>query len=122
MAKVPPKPAALGKQPKKKRLPPEGLREPTENPLSIEERTELREIFRNPIFIKAFENAKLCRPPSFVAGMQSALAPQLALVALARIQGWEMFSTALLMQTRDKIPKPEQLTENYADPLLPPIT
>jgi hypothetical protein len=122
MPKVPPKPVALGKQPPKKpRIPPEGLREPTENPLSIEERTELKEIFRNPVFVKAFENAKLCKPPSFVAGMGTALAPQISMVALSRIQGCDMFSDALLVQTKDKIPKREALVENYADPLLPPI-
>lgn len=121
MTKVTPKPAALGKQTKKKRIAPEGLREPVENPLSIQERNELKEIFRNPAFVKAFENAKLCRPPCFVAGMSTQLGAQISMVALARIQGWEMFSAALLMQTRDKIQKPEQLMENYADPELPPI-
>ncbi len=121
MPKVPPKPAALGKQTKKKRIAPEGLREPTENPMSVEERTELKQIFRNPVFIKAFENAKLCKPTSFVGGLRTALGPQVALHALAQIQGWELFGAALLMQTRDKVIKPDQLEENYADPLFAPI-
>lgn len=121
MPKVQPKTAPLGKEQKKTRFPAKGFEEPTENPLTIEERTELKGIFRNPVFVKALGNASLCKPPAFVAGLSTQLGGQISLVALARIQGWEMFSTALLVQTRDKIPPRAPLEENFADPQLPPI-
>ena len=56
MAKVPPKPAALGKQPRMKKY--EGPQIPVEAPLSLEERTKLKELYENPVFRKAFSNAR----------------------------------------------------------------
>lgn len=122
MPKVPPKTAPLGKEPKKnRRVATKGFEEPLENPLSIEERMELREIYRNPVFVKALNNASLCKPPSVVGGLSSALGGQISLIALSRIQGWELFSAALLMQVKDKLPKRVPLEENYNDPQLKPV-
>lgn len=92
-----------------------------EMPLSVEERIELKGIFSNPVFIKAFNNAKLFRPPVVVPGLATQFGGQIATIQLARIQGWEMFEAAMFLQTQDKPPKLGPIEENFADPNLPPI-
>lgn len=92
-------------------------------PLSHDERVELRGIFNNPVYRKAFSNARLMKPSAF-AGSESlngALGGQIANNRLHQIQGWEAFEAALYLQTLDPKPKPEPLKENYADPDFPSI-
>lgn len=122
MSKVPPKSAPLGKEPKKKRMAAAGgPSKPAEMPLSVEERIELKGIFSNPVFVKAFNNARLCKPPVYVGGLATQFGGQIATIQIARIQGWEAFEAAMFLQTQDKLPKPAPLEENFADPQLPPI-
>lgn len=89
---------------------------PMEFILSLEERTELKGIFANPVFTKAFSNAKLRKPAAFVGGIATTQGAQIALIQLSRIQGWEMFEAAMFMQTQDKLPPKAALEENYDDP------
>lgn len=128
MAKSPPKPAALGKQPKKKIV--AGAAKPSAHAgptlpaaiaLSLEERTELKQLFASEVFRKAFHNARLMKPSVTPPGLSTALGGQIALVQLCRIQGWKMFEAALAVQVTDKLPKPEPLQETYADPDFAPL-
>ncbi len=119
--KVTPKPAVMGKQPKKKTSRHAGPALPTENPLSLDERTELKNIYGNEVFRKGFSNARLMRPTLFPPGLSTPLGPQIALLQLARLQGWEMFEAALAVQVKDKLPPKEPLTETYNDPDMPPV-
>lgn len=110
---VPPKPAAVGKQPRMKKY--EGPQMATEAPLSIEERTKLKEIFESPVFRKAFSNARLRKPTAFPPGISSALGGAVAQVQLSRIQGWELFEAALFLQTQDPKQRPQSVEETFPD-------
>lgn len=116
MAKVPPKPAAMGKQPKKKSTN-AGPSLPAVQVLSLEDRTELKRIFASELFRRAFSNARLMKPISTPPGLSTAMGAQIALVQICRIQGWEMFETALAVQVMDKLPKPAPLEPTYSEPL-----
>lgn len=110
---VQPKPAAVGKQPRLKKY--EGPKMASEMPLSIEERKKLKEIFEMPVFRKAFSNARLAKPTAFPPGLGTALGPQIALVQLCRIQGWELFEAATFLQTQDPKARPAKVEETYPD-------
>jgi len=115
---VPPKPAAPGKQPKIKAVA-GGPERPAEKPLSVEEREALREMFRNPVFAKAFNNARLAKPTVFAQGLASEHGGKVATIQLARLQGWEMFEAAMFMQTQDRILRQPAPTETFPDAGLP---
>jgi len=113
MSKVQPKPAAMGKQPRMKKF--EGPKMAVEVPLTIEERTELKEIFEKPVFRKAFSNARMRKPNAFPPGLSTALGDKIAAVQLCRIQGWELFEAALFLQTQDPKQRPIQAEETFPD-------
>lgn len=84
-------------------------------PLVFEERNRLREIFADPVFRKAWNNALACRPSSFPAGLDSALGPQIGNNRLHQLQGWEMFRLALLREQHERVPKTPFVSDNYPD-------
>jgi len=103
----------MGKQPRMKKY--EGPKMATEVPLSVEERAKLKEIFETPVFRKAFSNARLSKPTAFPPGLSTVLGPQIALVQLCRIQGWELFEAATFLQTQDPKLKKQPIEETFPD-------
>lgn len=74
-----------------------------------------------PVFVAAWNNAKLSRPSVFAAGLDTALGPQIALAKLSEMKGWEEFKVALIRQIEDpKLPK-KPLKETFPDAGLPGI-
>lgn len=92
---------------------------PAPVPLSHEERVKLRELFADPVYRKAFSNARLMRPSAFAhsEGLNGALGGQIANNRLHQIQGWEMFEAALAKQALDPLPPKKLLEETFpSDP------
>lgn len=96
----------------------EGPSFPQHVPLDLEERNRLNQIFRDPVFRKAWTNAKLSRPSCLMAPdlLESDKGPQAALNRISQMQGWEFFAAALFRQGMDpKPPRPPPLKE-FAEP------
>lgn len=70
-------------------------------PLVMEEREELAAILNKPVFIRAWNNAEIHRPPVFLtmADQEGRKGDNRAAKALCRIQGWELHKAALIKQT-----------------------
>ena len=84
--------------------------------LTLEERTELREMLHSPIFKKAWNNVLLSRPsvvPPAQPGADAALLSALSANRLNQLYGWEQFAAALLSQIEDPMPKPAPVKDNY---------
>ncbi len=90
-------------------------------PLTHAERAELREILALPLMRKVWANAKCQFPTPFISKneLNSATGHISSNNRLHEMRGWEMFATAILMQTFD--PKPPQIKpqDNYPDAGLP---
>lgn len=101
-----------------------GLSVPAAIPLSPAELEELRAIFANPVFIKALANARLSKPPLFVAGIDGALAGQIASNRLSQLQGWALFEAALIRQTvppnQPRKPPPDDFPDTGRPDYVPP--
>lgn len=88
---------------------------PVFHPLDMEERDKLSSFLADPVFIKAWNNAKLAKPsvfPSMNEHFEGQHGDNRAAKQLARIQGWELFGAALINQTKEpvrkaKAPSPE---------------
>jgi len=80
---------------------------PVHIPLVMEEREELAAILNKPVFIKAWKNAELQRPPVFLtlADQSGPDGDNRAAKALCRIQGWDLHKAALLKQTQEVVPR-----------------
>lgn len=107
--KVTPKAVALGKQPREET----GPSMTVAVPLTFEEREELRKIFANPAYKKAFTNARLRKPSAFGGDTDGALGGQVAAKKLHLIQGWELFEAALALQVMDPKPRPQPVEETF---------
>ena len=84
--------------------------------LTLEERTELREMLHSPIFKKSWNNVLLSRPsvvPPAQPGADAALLSALSANRLNQLYGWEQFAAALLSQIEDPMPKPAPVKDNY---------
>lgn len=84
-------------------------------PLSVEERNELRGIFNNPVYKKAFTNARLRKPSAFGGETDGALGGAVSAKKLHLIQGWELFEAALFIQTLDPKPPRQVIEETFPD-------
>ncbi len=71
-------------------------------PLDMDEREKLASFLTDPVFIKAWNNAEMVRPPLF-PGLPEHFEGQhgdnRAAKTLCRLQGWEMHKAALIKQT-----------------------
>lgn len=94
---------------------------PQVTPLSHDERNWLVGMFNDPTFKKAWNNASLAKPSLFRADKQleGVNGLQLASNRLHQLQGWEMFSVALLSQVNDPKPARAIIRDNYPDSALP---
>ena len=98
-------------------LPEEGfLREPAQ-PLSLEERKQLRAFFASDLWKKVWRNALTQAPGCALTGLDTALGGVIASNQIHRQQGWEKFRLALLAQIEDKVPRPPRPPENYPEEL-----
>jgi len=91
---------------------------PVHVPLVMEERDRLAEILKDPVFIKAWNNAESVKPPIFPSTpeqFEGPLGDNRAAKALARLQGWEMHKVALRKQAIEVPQKPKPNTDNYPD-------
>lgn len=88
---------------------------PVRLPLVMEEREELIKLLNNPVFLKAWNNAELEKPPVFPGGIvpDGPAADSRDAKALARIQGWELHKAALIKQTLEIVPKKAIPTEQF---------
>ncbi|MES2202456.1 MAG: hypothetical protein V4498_09405 [candidate division FCPU426 bacterium] len=92
--------------------------EPVFLPLVMEERDELKRIFKNPAFVKAWNNLRCVKPgvfigtPAILAGKKGA---RMATNRFHEIRGWEMFSAGLLNQAKEPVVKKKPITEDYPD-------
>ncbi len=112
MAKiVTPKATALGKQSREET----GPFRPKLVPLTIQERTELRRIFDNPAYKKAFTNARMMKPSAFGGETDGPLAGVISAKKLHQIQGWELFEAALALQADDPKPPRQPIEETFPD-------
>lgn len=99
----------------------EGPVRPAYAPLSLPERDELKAIFTQPVFRKAWSNAKLARPPALISSnlTNTEGGDRISAHQLMRQQGWEMFAAALFRQTDDPKPPRAPLEESFPpDPFL----
>lgn len=90
--------------------------EPVFMPLLMEERNRLNEIFRDPVFIKAWRNLRVYKPGAFPANASTLAGPsglQIAANRLHQIQGWEMFVVALLNQAKEPVVKKNTPLQEY---------
>lgn len=94
---------------------PDGPTRPQATPLNYEERVHLSKLLSDPIFVMAWKNAELGKPPFFTASKEEAYYEQSCAQRLHQLQGWELFKAALLKQVDDPKPKPERLTESFPD-------
>lgn len=89
--------------------------------LTLEERNHLSEILRDPIFTKAWNNAKWEKPSAFVSGQPNPLSTpmglQVASNRLHEIRGWELFEAAITRQIKDPPIAKGQVVENWQKPL-----
>lgn len=104
----------------KRGVAPQQIESPIRNPpvpFTLEERQELRSLFSQPVFAKAWHNAKLAKPSAFVAGNPSPLNTALGAMVgnnrLHEIRGWELFEAAILRQVNDPSPPKSVVQENY---------
>lgn len=91
---------------------------PTYSRLVMEERDRLTAILNDPVFIKAWKNARLSKPSAFAAmpdHFEGQFGDNRAAHRLAQIQGWEMHEAALIRQTIEIVPKPKANPEEYPD-------
>lgn len=98
-------------------LPEEGFLREAYNPLTLEERQELRTIFSSPLWRKVWHNAQLGSPPSLVPGLDTALGGVIANNQIHRKQGWELFSAALASQVVEKVQRAPRPADSYDKPL-----
>jgi hypothetical protein len=82
-------------------------------PLNLEERQELRGIFNNSTYKKAFTNARMRKPSAFGGATDGEFGGAIAAKKLHLIQGWELFEAALFLQTLDPKPRAEPLEESF---------
>lgn len=91
---------------------------PVHIPLVMEERDRLAAILKDPVFIKAWNNAEAVKPPIFPASpelFEGPLGDNRAAKALCRIQGWEMHKVALRKQAIEVPQKAAPNTDHYPD-------
>lgn len=74
---------------------------PSALPLLGAEREEFRRIIENPVFVKAFRNARCAKPTAFVVGGDTQFGQQIGNNRLHEIRGWEAFEFALLAQVEE---------------------
>lgn len=92
--------------------------EPVVIPLLMEERDKLKEIFKDPAFVKAWRNLRVLKPSVFIATPSALAGPsgaQMANNRLHEIRGWEMFSAALLNQAKEPVIKTKVNLDEYPD-------
>lgn len=92
--------------------------EPVFQPLLMEERDELKRIFKNPAFIKAWQNLRCVKPGVFMTTPVNLATKKGAKMANNRfheIRGWEMFSAGLLNQAKEPVVKKKTVPEDYPD-------
>lgn len=80
-----------------------------------DERGDLRKFFESPLWKKVLMNVRTARPSLFPVGMDTPLAPQLAMNRLHQLQGWQLLEVALAQPILPPPPKRKQLVENYPD-------
>lgn len=83
--------------------------------LSFEQRVRLRQIFEDPVFVQAWQNAQACRPSVIPQGLDTALGLQIGNNRLHQIQGWELFRTALIRESMDPLPTPPRARDDFPD-------
>lgn len=100
----------------------EEILRPAANPLTLEERGELRAILSAPLMRKVWNNARWARPGAMIpkSELNSALGSVIANNRLHEQRGWEMFEAAILIQIADpKIARKEPIPDNYPDAGMP---
>lgn len=92
-------------------------------PFTLEEREQLKIIFSNPLFVRAWNNARWSKPSAFPHGSQAVPMPlasplglQIGNNLLHEIRGWELFEAALLSSIKDPPPKRAPISEKYQEP------
>ena len=87
---------------------------PAAAPLIHAEREELRTLFANPIFVKAWNNINL-KKPSVIIGEAGQLAqtPQAGCNRLFEIRGWELALNSLLLQAEEPPPQRKPIEPTY---------
>lgn len=86
---------------------------PAHVPLVMEDREKLVSILNEPVFIKAWNNAEMMKPPVFPGGPDGPTADSREAKALARLQGWELHKAALIKQTLEVVPRKAIPTEQF---------
>lgn len=84
-------------------------------PLSYEQRVHLSQIFADPVFKQAWQNAQAAKPNHFPLGLETALGAQIGNNRLHQQQGWELFRVALLRQVMDPPAAKPKVQDNYPD-------
>ncbi len=84
-------------------------------PLTWEERTRLRELFADPVFRKAWNNAQAAKPSVLAAGLEGPTGLQIGNNRLHQLQGWEMFRAALLREQLERKPAPARASDSFPD-------
>jgi len=89
-------------------------------PLELAERERLRQIFSDPVFRKALQNAHAQKPKTNPGGTGvlgiTEFSEKIAANRLHQLQGWEMFEAALFAQAEERvIHKPPVLKENFQE-------
>lgn len=85
-------------------------------PLDMEERDRLSAILSDPVFVKAWNNARSMKPSAFPSDnekYEGQWGDNRAAKQLARIQGWELHEAALIKQTREPASKPRSAPAEY---------
>ena len=83
--------------------------------LSVEEKTDLKTLLNNPVFIRAIEYAELAKPSSAI---DIRAATEQKAERLAQILGWEQHITALYLQAQTEVydfPKHQDVPYTWAD-------
>lgn len=96
-------------------LPEEGFLREVSEPLNLDERKALRELFASALWKKVWKNAQLGAPSCLLLGLDGALGGVIANNRIHQMQGWELFKAALAKQVMDPVPRAPRPVDNYPD-------
>lgn len=99
------------------RPPEEILRDPV-IPLTLEQRVELRAVFKSDAFKRIWSNAKSLAPGPMTGDLNTALGGIIANNRLHEMRGWQMFEAALIKQLGDPVLRAPRPQETFPDSAL----
>lgn len=101
--------------------PPQDVLPPRTYELSPEERATLRIFLESMVWRKCLSNARTAKPGTFVEA-KGKFSAQIRNDQLCRIQGWELFENAIMLQMFTPPMKRPMTPDNYPDSgrLIPP--